>query len=115
MEAEGNRILAEAQADATINLPQIRTQLKQARTTVIEGEAELLARELGLQEDIGILSAGADRTYTLSSSGNTNDLENRLRVGARVTKTQDLITGQRTLTAQFANEPPLTFQRRRTC
>ncbi|MCX9028612.1 MAG: DUF4157 domain-containing protein [Candidatus Methanoperedens sp.] len=112
LEDECNRIVAEAETDPKVNLAEIRTQLKQAHTTVIEGQSELLALELGLAEDTGLLSAGSQRAYTYRS-GKTNDLEGRLRaLNARVTKTQESVTGQRTLTAQFGNDPPLTFQER---
>lgn len=112
LEQEFSRILAEAQADRNINLAEIRTQLKQARTTVIEGQSELLARELGLAEETGLRSAGTGRAYTYSP-GKTNDLEGRLRaLGARVTKTQEQGTGLRTMTAQFGTDPPLTFRER---
>ncbi|HIK17861.1 MAG TPA: DUF4157 domain-containing protein [Leptolyngbyaceae cyanobacterium M33_DOE_097] len=113
VEEEFNRVLSEVQADATVNLAQIRTELKNAREMAIEGSSELLQRELGFANDVGLQRAGGERQYTYSW-GKTGEIAERLSgLGGRVETSVDPGTGLRTLTTRFGEgEPAVTFQER---
>lgn len=78
----------------------------------VEGSEELLARGLGLPEDVLLRWAGALDEYTYRWGG-TSRLENALRaLGAIVEKTVEPATGLRTLTANFKDRPSMTFVER---
>jgi hypothetical protein len=99
--------------ESKVNLTKLRTELAQAgRALETEGSAEALAKVIGVDIDTGLKRAGGERTFTYAW-GKTKQLEIRLRaLKATVDKTSDSATGLRRVTAQFGEEPLITFQER---
>jgi hypothetical protein len=105
-------LLAEIKADRSFSLEGAAKELAALNLGKIEGSEELLAKSLGLPEEVRLRWGGALDQYTYEWSGTTR-LENALRaLGATVEKTAEPGTGLRTLTANFKERPAMTFVER---
>jgi hypothetical protein len=112
LELEFGKILAEAQADARIDLAAIRAALEKAGAPPVEGAAALLQREFGMPAEVGLRAAGGDTQYSYRWQA-TNRLEGHLRsLRATVTKQVDRATGLRLLTADLGGGTLVTFAER---
>ena len=99
-------------ADRSFSLEKAANELAALGLGKMEGSEELLAKSLGLPEDVRLRSGGTLDQYTYEWSGTTR-LENALRaVGATVGKSAEHGSGLRTLTANFKDRPSMTFVER---
>jgi hypothetical protein len=106
-------LIDDIKADRSFSLEAAAKELEALGLGKIEGSEELLARGLGLPEEVRLRWGGALDQYTYEWNGTTR-LENALRaLGAIVEKTTEPGTGLRTLTANFKDRPAMTFVERK--
>lgn len=101
--------------EAKVDLVKLRAELESLGVEIADDASKGgLALALGVDVATGLRRAGnSDRAYSYAWN-KTNQMESRLRAlrGATVTKETDPLTGQKTLTLKFGNDPPIIFQER---
>jgi hypothetical protein len=106
-----DEILKDKQVDWTA----LKAELARAGMAWIEGSAELLAKQLGVPETVGLRSAGGDQrsyTYHWGKTGKLADGLSALKARVEISA-PDPVSGQKTLTVTMSQgEPPLTFAER---
>lgn len=112
VEAALKTLIDEIKADRSFSLEGAAKELSALDVGKIQGSEELLAKSLGLPEDVRLRWSGALDQYSYEWGGTTR-LENALRaLGALVDKTAEPGSGLRTLTANFKERPAMTFVER---